>query len=406
MRIFANLYLSLFLVTGVLFLAGLIFPQALSGDLFSVIGPFVVSLTFLFTVFLYVALGIDRRLSKRIFLPLSLYFFWSYFGFWPLSTIAGREYWLFFAVAFHVLLGIICMLWLDKCKGQSLLLRRPIFRLRSTLFFFGGTILALPLVLVLVGFSMAHIILEKNTGGFIRISPVGLYTGERVYQRGDQVIRLIGMIHIGQEYYYRDIADSLGAEMIVLAEGVTDRDNLLQHPLDFKRLGSAFGVVSQNELEFAGKFISSTDLERSSRTDANQGIPHILNADIDVNHFNPFTVEFLNVLGKSMSSGASLLEEYQTYNAWADNKLTAESMQIIQRDIFDRRNEEVLRNLDLALKKYKMIIVPWGAMHMPDIERSVVEKGFSLVGTHERLSLNLWKIPYAKLLTTYGGVTD
>jgi hypothetical protein len=228
---------------------------------------------------------------------------------------------------------------------------------------------------------------------------------ERVYQLDDQIIRLVGMVHIGQENYYRDIAESMGdSRMIILAEGVADEDNLIQNRLDYGKVGSALGLVTQEELTFVGKVVSPDDLERPNRADEDQNLPHIIRADIDVRQFDPFTVEFLNVLGKTMFSGSSATAGAQTYKTWIDDHVTAESAQIIWRDILYRRNEEVIRYMNLALGKYETIIIPWGAIHMPEIEKAVVEKGFSLVETHERLSFDLRKVPYTKLLGYLLGV--
>jgi hypothetical protein len=397
MRILANLFLIFFLLDGAVSLA----DQLLG--LFAGIRPAVASIAALLAVFLYIALGIDRRLPKKIFIPLTLYSFWGALGFWPLSAIAGRASWLLLASACQVLLGISAMLWVRKRNGQSLLftagmLSSPIFRLRSTLLFLGGNILVLPLAVVFFGLASAHLFLDRHTAGFVRLSPAGIYMAERVYHLDDQVIRLVGMIHIGQEDYYRDIAGSLGANrMIILAEGVTDEDNLMQHRLDYGKVGSALGLVTQEKLEFAGTVISPEELERPYWGEG-QDPPHILRADIDINQFDPFTIEFLNILGQTVFSGSSTTEGLRAYKAWIDEHVTPEAGQIIWEDILYRRNEVVIRYMNMALEKYDTIVIPWGAMHMPEIEKAVVERGFSRAETHERLSLDFRKIPYGKLL--------
>ncbi|MCP3930462.1 MAG: TraB/GumN family protein, partial [Bacteroidetes bacterium] len=125
--------------------------------------------------------------------------------------------------------------------------------------------------------------------------------------------------------------------------------------------------------------------------------PHIIRADIDLNQLHPDTIEFLNIIGKHLSNDSTFLNRLQAYNAWIEQHMTPELKQTLMDDILLKRNREVIRYLDNALGKYDTIVIPWGALHMPAIEKAVLDRGFKLVEARRRTSIDLKNIPYAQL---------
>lgn len=403
MRLLANLFLILFLADGGISLLDDLLTMGLRVELLSGLRNLVAFAVLLLAVPLYLALGIDRRLPKLVFMPLIGFVAWASFALWPLPALFEETTLRILASGGQLLLGAMAMVYLRRTAGETILLSRemflaPRFSLRNTLGFAAGNIFILPVALLFFGFSTTSFYLDKQTAGFLRLSPQGIYMSERVYRHADKTIRLAGMVHIGEQDYYRDIADSVqSGRTIVLAEGVSDEDNLLTHRLDYGPVGDALGMVSQQELQFHAELI---DLERIDAPEwaVDPGVPHIARADIDLNRFDPRTVEFLNVLGSSISSGGSLAEGLKRYNAWAEEHITPELVETLMEDILHKRNEAVIQGMNRSLRKYDTVFIPWGAMHMPGIEAAVLEKGFSLQQSRERLSLDFGKVPLAELL--------
>jgi hypothetical protein len=219
---------------------------------------------------------------------------------------------------------------------------------------------------------------------------------ERSYHRDAKEIRLAGMIHIGKEEYYEDLAGSLSNEAtIILTEGVTDRQHLLEHNFNYSKLAGVIGLSSQDKMQIDGHLVDLDD--PGQITGGREGQPDIAWADIDLSRFDPQTVGFLNAIGRTLFSGKPLLEALAEYSAWANENMTPERVAGVMADIIDKRNESVIASLSKTLQHYDTIIIPWGAMHMPAIEAAILEQGFKQGEKKERMSLDFRTLPYREL---------
>jgi len=398
MRRFAYLYMALFLLDGGLSLIDELL--AASGATVPLLPPgrLLVAYTVIaLSAVMYACLGIDRRLPKRVFLPMILYISWCTVAMWPLSGVIGHASLPLVASIGQLVIVLLSMVLL---RGRILLpealFLAPSFSLRNTLGFTVVTLLLGPFVLIFATLAVVGNYLEEQTAGFLRISPVGIYMAERSYHLGAKEVRLVGMMHIGREEYYRELTDALSTEAtIILTEGVTDRDRLLEHPFDYRRLAGVIGVSSQDRLRLDGNQVDLEALERVAK--GGEGKPDIAWADIDLNRFDPQTVDFLNALGRTLFSGRPLAVSLAEYNAWINEAMTPERIAGVMADILDQRNEAVITGLFKALGPYDTIIVPWGAMHMPAIEAAVLARGFVPGDKTERMSLDFRALPYAEL---------
>lgn len=408
MRLLANLFLLLFLADGGISLIDEIFRFITGTATLTAVRQPVAVAVLVLAILLFFVLGIDRRLPKRIFLPLISFALWGGVGFWPLFVTVDSAGFSLLTAAGQLLLGLMVILWIrHQSHGRLLvsqaLLSGPLFSWSNTLKFAAVSLILFPFMLIFFGLASASIYLENQTAGFMRLTPAGIYMAERVYRREDKTIRLAAMVHVGKQEYYRELADSIHLDRtIVLVEGVSDRDHLLQHRFDYSRVGEALGLVSQNELKFDGRLITLDELEQRTGEDSDPSVPHILQADVDINRFDPKTVEFLNMLGQTLlndnASGSGLKE----YNAWAARHMTPSLMRTLMTDILYRRNSELVRILFRAVGKYDTIVIPWGALHMPGIEAAVLNLGFRFESQSRRLSLDFRTLPYARLLAGAG----
>lgn len=86
-----------------------------------------------------------------------------------------------------------------------------------------------------------------------------------------------------------------------------------------------------------------------------------------------------------------------SFNAWAQENVTPEIEKIIMDDILHDRNKELIRHLKKSVDRYDTIVIPWGAIHMPEIEAAVLKQGFKLQQQREMVSIDLIKMLRGKL---------
>jgi hypothetical protein len=278
------------------------------------------------------------------------------------------------------------------------------FSLRNTLAFTAVNLLLTPLVMLYVSLAMVSNYLEEHTAGFMRIGPAGIYMAERSYYRGSQEIRLAGMMHVGKKEYYKDLAESISSEAtVILAEGVTDRDHLLEHEFDYSKLAGVIGLSAQDQMQIDANLV---DLNEPGQVPAGGGDkPDIAWADIDLNRFAPQTIEFLNAIGRTLFSGKPVAVALDEYSDWASENMAPEQVADVMTDILDKRNDAVIACMSKALQRYETIIIPWGALHMPAIETAVLEQGFQPGGKKTRMSLDFRTIPYRELWRKWSAQT-
>jgi len=404
MRTFANLFLFFFVTDGLLSTLDDLLGLTFNIEVLSPLRNLNALATLALAVPLLFALGFDRRLPKRVFLPLCAFLLWSSAGCWPLLGLLATQHLLLLASLLQLLLGGLTLAYLRRRSGTSVQLtvedfHGPAFSLRHTLGYFAALLLALPLLIGYVTLGTLSLQLDTQTAGFMRVSPLGLYMKERTYRHQDKQVRLTGMMHIGEQRYFSSLAQSLGkSRAIVLAEGVSDRQGLLTSGFDYEALGSVLGLTTQKEMAFDARKVDLTQLDELEWDEAELK-PDIAMVDVDLSSFTPLTVEFLNVLGRLISSSGSFTENYALYNAWIEEHMSADFYDTLMGDILDKRNENLIGHLNRALQRYDSVVIPWGAMHMPALETALLAQGFHQVAEREHLSLDFRNLPYRELLS-------
>lgn len=392
MKTFANLFLILFFADGFL---------SLLDELSSLIAP-VVPLTLfriqvantvlLLAIALYLCLGIDRRLPKKLFLPLIAFLFAVPLAAWIFPVLSDSKLYAIVMSAIQVGVPPLLIARYRERKDPGLTLppwrfEGPFFSGKNTLLFAGVNVVVLPVLLAAFALFLADAWALQNTSGFIRVAPHGLYMTERLYRRGNQTIRLTGMVHVGEKQYYEDVARlPVNGRTIVLAEGVTDRKTVLHNRFDYREVASFLGLAPQEKKLFAGRLIDEKALDAPPGPAT--GSPDILMADLDLSLFRPETMLFLNQVGKQLRENPSFVDAALALNRWAERNVTPEMYEVIMDDILTRRNQVLLGYLDRALKSYDAVVVPWGALHMKGIEEGVLKRGFVLKEERKRLSMD------------------
>ncbi|WP_020677525.1 hypothetical protein [Geopsychrobacter electrodiphilus] len=400
MRKIANLFLILFLVIAAMRIFTELsrfsaLPGAIAG-----LNHLLAILLFLLAVAVYFGLGLNCHLVKAQFVPLLVYLCWGLLDFWPLEPLIGVNYALYAALG-QLLLGMLVLRSIRRQNGSSWLLTAGQFAGPS---FSGAHLLRfcllglplLPLILLLLGFATGRNLVESYTAGFVRLKPNGLYMIEKVYARGDKEIRLVAMIHLARPEFYADLSNSFNSgPSLLLAEGVSDTQGLLRGKFSYGNLAELLDLDSQEHLRFPGHPITAASLDLPL-TAASAG-PDILRADIDAQDFDPRTIDVLKAVGTYLLHASSPGRGYQEFSQWAREHLTPEINQVLMADLLLKRNRAVLSYLAKGLHKYRTILIPWGAMHMPGLEAGVKARGFVLRGSRERLSIDFFRLPYGQL---------
>jgi hypothetical protein len=187
-----------------------------------------------------------------------------------------------------------------------------------------------------------------------------------------------------------------------LAEGVSDDESLLRNRIDYGRMAGFLGLTSQDRMLFRGRLVEAEELElprlnsRGAGDDKLAGVADILRADVDVSVFRPPTILFLDAIGKHLRESPSFVKGVMALNSWGEKNITPEMYDIIMDDILHRRNMEVVRHLEKALVSYDTVVIPWGALHMKEIEAEVLKRGFRLQEERERVSIDFRKMLLGK----------
>ncbi|MEY4386880.1 MAG: hypothetical protein RLY20_2163 [Verrucomicrobiota bacterium] len=336
------------------------------------------ALVFLLTGFatsaVYILMAFLPMIPKRVFLPVTL--------FNPVSTLAAIPLLIYFYDRLQVVIWAtslvqwLAALWLLRlAKGSGgqkwtlfpadHLLPRG-FRWGHLLGFAAVNLFALlPLLLVYSGVCLAFAV-NYATAGFVRLRPSGITMQSRDYARADgKVIRLVPMTHIGDAAFYQLLTSSFPTNATILMEGVTDKHKLLTNTLSYKSTAKKFGLTEQHE-EFRPPEVS------------------LVRADVDVSDFGTNTLAFLNLIIRFNSTGgdADTLRQLLLFQPPPG----------FERDLFNdilhKRNEHLLSVIKQELSSSELLVVPWGAAHMPEISRALEKDGFHATAIEDRTAIS------------------
>jgi hypothetical protein len=319
---------------------------------------------------------VTPRLPIAVFLPLAAITFWLTAGAAPLPLWIDSDRSLP-ATGAAIQLGAVALAfalvrarnggrawWFDAASPE-----RPAFTWRHSIAF-GAALCSLgPLAAVGYGAIALATEIQVISHGFIQVGPHGVSLADRHYQRGDREIRLVGMMHIGDPDEYRALTRTFAREStIVLAEGVSDRERRLATPLQYGHAAQALGLAPQQDL-------SSYLVDSDSAEAEGAEWPVVRRADLDASSFSPATIAMIQWAGevwaaKDVQSALRLILR-------GAREQGPDQRQAFFADVVDRRNEHLVGEIQNALPEYEHVVVPWGALHLPGIERTVLAWGFT-----------------------------
>jgi hypothetical protein len=374
LRIFANAFLVAFALEALFTIASSQVGEQVGGQgagLSAARGLFT-SLVSVASLPLFILMGLSPDLRWRIFLPPCLLLSWLAAGAMPLPI------WLSAADArllIGVLEALLAVVAFGFCRqqngGEGWLLRQdamlgPAFSGRTAV---GFSVLNL---FVILPVSIAYLALSAAAGiahltaGFVELRADGIHLSHREYARDGERIHLVAMMHVGEPAFYRELFDSLPSEgAITLTEGVRDEGGLLSDGLDYGNVAAGLGLVVQPEFDGTGR--------------------ELRNADIDVSQFSAPTLELLAGVAKVFAA-ESFGKAFRAYAELSDmsSEDAARALATLKHDLLDLRNDHLVGELEAALGHYDVVVVPWGALHLPGIEERVLALGFEQVDAADR----------------------
>lgn len=206
--------------------------------------------------------------------------------------------------------------------------------------------------------------LHHLTHGFVEVGD-DLTLVSRTYVKDDHTVILQAMMHVGEQAAYEAIFDSFPEGCVVLAEGVSDKRKVWATRLSYAKGARKAGLVAQTSVPWPG--------DRCT----------IHAADIDVSDFSETTRGLLDAATALWD--ADTTEEALT--AWSKAEAASRDPDVIDEvidDILHDRNQHLIGEIDAALAEHAVVVVPWGALHLPEIEEAVLARGFTRTGEHRQ----------------------
>ena len=404
-----NAFLAVTAVSAVMALADdLVVKSAMDSQYFSIRGQ-VALLDIVLLLVAIVSLILVPQLPKLVLLPLVLVSVWQLLG------APGVE-WSILDRASLVKLDVIAL----AAVALSFVINRArtgrLFISSADLPFHDGlvgrTIIAMPLALIallVVGVgavvSAVPTYVELQSRGYLHFASQGLEVRETTLVKGDHTVHLIGMVHIGDPEFYRALYKGIPPEALVLAEGVTDRQDRMKAKPSYDNAARGLGLESQGEFQklLAGSNMVDTPSTPSAPSttpqpvaQANPAAPHVLFADIDVSDLSPSTLRFLEAVG-TVFQAPSFSEAMQRYVA-ISQQFKEDEVKGVMDEILTKRNDHVIAAFDRYEPQYRLIYMPWGALHLPGIEDKILARGYKVQSVR--------MLPIAKYDAIMNGLTQ
>jgi hypothetical protein len=255
------------------------------------------------------------------------------------------------------------------------MLRRKRHLVARTVFAMLVTIVALPLVVAGIAVVLLGSVLERQTAGYLDVTPTGVDVRERVLTKDGRTVVLKAMAHYGEDDFYRTLFDGLPPKSLVLAEGLTDREKRLRGFPSAAGIANMLGLTQQPGM---GSIRDRKD--QAPSTGARVGPanpPDIVRADVDAAEFSDDTLGLLQ----------DLAELYAGNVAEGIRKVVARTRAdpgVFTRELIDKRNAHVLAIFDEKAGDYTTIVIPWGALHMPGLEAGLEQRGYRVESERTR----------------------
>jgi hypothetical protein len=357
-----NAFVALLCLDGALSLLGRGLEALLGVDLLGAVHGLTGLAVVVAAPWVVLALALCSRVPASAFVPGLIVVWWAALGCMPLLVHWPLGVTLALAASLELLAGLWAYARLRQLTGagwvSEAVLAPGWWRAGYSVAVLGGALVLVPIVTVgWLLWSIAYGV-EVTTAGFVRLDANGVQMLQRTYTRDGREVRLLGMMHIGEEEVYEELLREFPVQgSIVLAEGVRGEEAEAAG-LDYGGTARRLGLVMQGPM------------------DALSEIP-VRNADVSADQFSPLTLRLVAnaavfhgdaPLTAKLAAYAELTELIQGHEG--------DPLAVLLHDVVDLRNAHLLGVIDEVEGQYERLIVPWGAYHLKGIEQGLLERGY------------------------------
>jgi hypothetical protein len=321
----------------------------------------------------YVLMGFMPMIPKRLFLPITLFNPAAALGsLLLLIYFYPQLQWVAWSISLcQVLFALGVLFWLQggmrfrwPLVAQRWLSGEGFCWRHLLAFVLANVFVLVPAVLVYLAVC-ASLAVGHLSDGFVALGPGGLTVQTRKYTRDDgKTIHLVPMSHIGDAGFYRQLMKSFPSNATVLMEGVSDEQNLLTNHITYERTATSLGLAEQ-QVEFKPTKV------------------RMVPADIDISEFTANTIDLLNMVMRIHGQGPTPENVQELMRYQPPPGFERE----LFNDLLHKRNVHLLGEIEAWLPEVDVLIIPWGAAHMPEIARGIQKSGFELDETKEFIAI-------------------
>ena len=232
---------------------------------------------------------------------------------------------------------------------------------------------------------------QRLMGKYVEISTHGIDLTEKVFTKDGRDVHLVGMMHIGDDSYYKGLQNRInapppdGGRRLVLTEGVSDRHKVI--PADFAN-GKTYGRWAK---------LLGVEAQKSFNNETSPTTPAALEvvsnplvtwqaADIDVSDLKPTHLKLLVKLLELASSP----DLTKMMGADMGSITGAEIESLFKEGLIVTRNDALMKHYTELAPSFQEIYIPWGAAHLPDIESRLLAQGYRITDEVSRPIVKFW----------------
>lgn len=385
----ANAYLVAFALDGAVSLVDEIWFAATGVSPLTGIRNWLALFVVLASLLMVFVVALVPQLPKLVFVPLIVAALWFAIGAPPFVAATGDRNVSLFLSIIQLTIATAAFLIVQLRAGQALLSAELLPR-KDHLFL--RIALASLVVVALIPVGLAGLgawalatAAEEQTEGYLRFTWSEVQSRETVMRRDTKSVHLVATAHIAEASFYKELYGNIPPHAVILAEGITDKKGALGGVTERGEAAGFLGLDTQDVLEnLMGPAISEDKAKvdgtavkpvdpKAPPPTAQRTRPDVVRADIDASDFSPPT---LRCLRQQIVTGSTQPKEDGAEPAVA--QCSEADMKVFWEEILVMRNTKLLKTFDALADSYDVFIVPWGALHMPDLEQGFEDRGFKI----------------------------
>lgn len=333
------------------------------------------------------------QLPKLIFVPMIAATLWFAVGAPPFVAAIGDRTVSLFLALIQLTIATAAFLVVQLRMGETLLSARLLPH-KSHIFL--RIALASVVIVALIPVGLAALgawalvsTAEAQTKGYLSFTWSEIQAREAVMRNRTKTVHVIATAHIAEAGFYETIYKGVPPHAVILAEGISDEKGLLGGDRARGEAASFLGLQTQEVFEqLLGPAIpddeAATAKAPSKATPSNEARPttpaksrpDVVRADIDVSELSPPT---LRCLREDVQFGNAALSGND--GDLPTPTCTEADRKVFWDEILYTRNAKVMASYDALAARYDVFVVPWGALHMPDLQASFEKRGFRVERT-------------------------